>query len=90
MLHRGFDLDAHGVARIIKPRRLSIRVLADPVLADDGHHHVTADNRLLDPVVVVDPGRNAVDVEEHGVLAELRNQIIGNAAGHVLGVGAAV
>ena len=92
MLHRGFDLDPHGVTRIVKSRGLSVRVLAHqcwPMTATITSRPI---NRLLDPVVrKLTPVRNTVDVEEHGVLAVLRDQVVGgDAAGHVLGVGTTV
>ena len=78
------------IAGIANARQLSVRVLAEPVQADDCNHHVTTENRILDTVAVVDAGRNAVDVEEDGLLAVLPDQIIADAPRHVLGVGTTV
>lgn len=85
---RGLDLDPDRIGFLLHPDCASL-VAAEPVCADQRHENVALQQSCADLRAKIDAKRNVFDIDEHGIFAVMRLQLIGNTSGH-RGIGAAV
>lgn len=78
------------VGRVVEAPRAALLSGIDPFIADDGEERVAFPDHILDALGKIHPERDIFHVEENVALAEVRNEAIPNAAGHVGAVASSI